>query len=347
MSHKNFVPGMLPKVDNQPSIEGIIFKSKVHEENALKIQEHFDKWTNGAIDIAKSVINNELDKLSEARKAFIDILALHVVPDGITITKVDMGGVPGTLIVPDNIEGDNILYQIHGGAYTAGSPDGYHGMGGYLAKFMKAKVYMPDYRKAPEFRYPAPIDDVFTGYKWLLDQGNDPDKIVFSGDSAGGAMVVSVMVRARNAGLPLPAGGALFSPWVNLEGTGESMFNRDGYDPHLTKAGLDYFAKSFVGNSLLGNPDASPVYADVTGLPPIIVQIGENEIMLSDAMKLATRLGNHRVRVTLEVWPDMFHIWHLFAGTLPEATEALENAAIFLTRALRSKVEAKYKSNGQ
>ena len=144
-------------------------------------------------------------------------------------------------------------------------------------------------------------------------------------------MVVSVMVKARNAGLPLPAGGAAFSPWANLEHTGASATNRDGIDPLCTREMLMQMASLFLNGALPTDPDASPVFADVRGLPPILDQIGENEVMLSEALRLATHLGENRVRVSLEVWP-MFHVWHKYAATL--GMQALRNAAEFLERAL-------------
>jgi acetyl esterase/lipase len=225
---------------------------------------------------------------------------------------------------------------IHGGGYIAGSPAAYHGLAGHYAKLLKAVVYMPDYRLAPEHPFPAAIDDTLESYRWLLDNGHPPDSIVFSGDSAGGAMVVSVMVAARTAKLPLPAAGVAISPWANLEHSGSSMKTRDGIDPTVSLAGLDLMAKAFLDGALRNNPDASPVFADVRGLPPIMVQIGESEVMLSDAIRLATHLAENRVRVSLEVWPGMFHVWHMFAAILPEGMQALQNAATFLETELDS-----------
>jgi len=139
---------------------------------------------------------------------------------------------------------------------------------------------------------------------------------------------------ARNAGVPLPAGGAALSPWANLEHTGASMFNREGLDKLNTKAGLDLMAKTFLGGALPNSPEASPVFADVRGLPPILVQIGEGELMLSDAIRLAGHLGENRVRVSLEVWPGMFHVWHMFQAELAEGREAIANVAVFLSQAV-------------
>jgi len=300
------------------------------------VQAHLDAWVACAADFGPFLTGQETTlTLNEQRKAYEQVLCSHPIPAGVSFCDVDMGGVPGMMVVPDGFEGDQVLLYIHGGGYVGGSPRGYLGLAGHFAKLLGAKVYLPDYRLAPEHPFPVPIDDTLQAYRWLLDQGNNPRSIVFSGDSAGGAMVVSVMVKARNAGLPLPAGGAALSPWANLEHTGASIDNRDGLDPQASRLGLTLLAKAFLNGALPNDPDASPVFADVRGLPPILVQIGENEVMLSDAMRLATHLGENRVRVSLEVWPGMFHVWHLFAAILPEGMQAVANAALFLDQAIR------------
>ncbi len=237
-------------------------------------------------------------------------------------------------------EGDRVLFYIHGGAYIVGGPGGYHGLAAAFAKVMKARVYLPDYRLAPEHPFPVPIEDTFAAYRWLIEKGQDPKSVTFAGDSAGGAMVVSVMVMARNAGVPLPAGGAALSPWANLEHTGASMFNREGLDKLNTKAGLDLMARTFLAGALPNSPEASPVFSDVRGLPPILVQIGEQELMLSDAIRLAAHLGENRVRVSLEIWPGMFHVWHMFHAGLAEGREAIVNAAMLLDRAVEAALAA-------
>ena len=299
------------------------------------VQERLDAWTASANAFGPLLLGQVTDTTMAAqRDAYTRTLAAHPMPDGVGIAELDMGGVPGTRVSPDHVEGDRIMLYMHGGGYVAGSPAAYHGLAGHYAKLLRAHVYMPDYRLAPEYPFPTPINDALAAYRWLIETGHDPKSITFSGDSAGGAMVVSVMVKARNAGLPLPAGGAALSPWANLEHTGASITNRDGLDPQASRAGLILLAKAFLGGALPTDPDASPVFADVRGLPPILVQVGENEVMLSDAIRLAGHLGENRVRVSLEVWPGMFHVWHMFAAILPEGMQALRNAVQFLEQAM-------------
>lgn len=288
-------------------------------------------WANGLVRLVALLKDNDTSvTLSDIRVAYDTLLAQNLPPAGVKFDAVDMGGIPGTLVIPEVIKTDVVLMYIHGGAYIVGRPDGYCGIGGNYAKMLGARVYMPNYRLAPEHKFPVPITDTLRAYEWLLEQDIPSRKIAFAGESAGGAMVISVMVAAKNKGLPLPAVGSSISPWANLEHSGASMSNREGLDPICSKPVLDLFARAFLGDALANHPLASPVFADVTKLPPILVQIGENELMLSDAMRLAAHLAENRVRVNLEVWPDMFHAWHFFASILPEAQQALESSVRFI-----------------
>jgi acetyl esterase/lipase len=299
------------------------------------VTQRLDQWAGSLQDLGPVILGQNTEvTIDEIRRSYIRKMAEHPTPADVRIEQVDMGGVPATLVTPEEVEGDRILFYIHGGAYIVGGPGGYHGLAAAFAKALKARVYLPDYRLAPEHPFPVPIEDTFAAYRWLIEQGQDPASVTVAGDSAGGAMVVSVMVMARNAGVALPAGGAALSPWANLEHTGASMVNREGLDRLNTKAGLDLMARTFLGGALPNSPEASPVFADVRGLPPILVQIGEGELMLSDAIRLAAHLGENRVRVSLEVWPGMFHVWHMFHAELAEGREAIANAAAFLDRAI-------------
>lgn len=273
--------------------------------------------------------------LTDLRALYTRTLAENRPPAGVTFEHVVIGGVHGQVAIPNTVKTDAILVYIHGGAYILGEPAGYHGISGNFASLLGAKVFMPDYGLAPEHPFPAAINDSLAFYKGLLDEGYAANKILIAGESAGGALTVTVMVAARNAGLPLPAGGVSISPWANLEHTGISMTNREGLDPLCTKAGLVFMASHFLQNALPNHPMASPVFADVTGLPPIMVQMGEAELMLTDGMRLATHLADNRVRITLEVWPHMYHAWHFLGNEQPEAQQAMENATTFMQQCLR------------
>jgi len=294
------------------------------------------QWSESLRDLGPVLTGeNKTVSLDEIRLLYSRMLAQNPAPAGITFDDVVIGGVPGQLATPKVLRTDAVVVYIHGGAYIVGEPNGYHGISGNLAQMLGAKVFLPDYRLAPEHPFPAPIDDTLGFYKGLLDEGYPAKKIVFAGESAGGAMTVTVMVAARNSGLALPAGGVAISPWANLEHTGISMTNRETIDVLNTKAGLVFLARVFLQGALPNHPMASPVFADVTGLPPIMVQMGEAELMLTDGMRLATHLAENRVRMTLEVWPHLFHAWHFVANLQPEARQALESAALFLEQCLR------------
>lgn len=300
----------------------------------LSIQGALTRWAASAAPIARLLAGQGDTTWPQARRTYLDTLAtLFPAPPGVTFSPVDMGGVAGTRVDPEHVEGGRTLFYIHGGGYAHGGPEGYHGLAGHYARRLRATVYLPDYRQAPEHRFPVPIDDTFRAYRDLLEKGVDPSSLAISGDSAGGAMVITIMRKARDAGLPLPAGGVAISPWANLTHTGASAQDRDGLDPLCSVEYLDLLARNFLGEVLATDPDASPVFADVRGLPPTLVQIGENEVMLSDAIRLAAHLGENRVRTSLEVWPGMFHVWHVCAGQLPEADRALRNAVAFLEEA--------------
>lgn len=301
----------------------------------IEVKAAVQTWANSLSDLVPVLKGiDTTTKMSDIRDAYAKMLGQNQPPAGVRFEAVDMGGVPATLVTPDELKTDAVLMYIHGGAYIVGRPDGYHGIGGNYAKMLGARVYMPDYRLAPEHQFPAPIDDTLRAYEWLLEQNIAASKIAFAGESAGGAMVVSVMVAAKSKGLPLPAVGSSISPWANLEHTGASMSNREGLDPLNSKPVLDILARAFLGDTLANHPLASPVFADVTGLPPILVQIGENELMLSDAMRLANHLAENRVRVNLEVWPGMFHAWHFYAGMLAGGQQALESSVRFIEAGL-------------
>ena len=302
-----------------------------------KLTQAMHGWADSLVNLVPVLTGSDKTAtMAQVRASYTAFQAQQPAPEGVRFDEVDMGGVPATLVQPEVKTSDIVLMYLHGGAYIVGEPDGYRGIGGNYAKLLGARVYIPNYRLAPEHPFPAAIDDNLRAYEWLLEQGIPAENIAFAGESAGGAMVVSVMVAAKQKGLPLPATGVAISPWANLEHTGASMTNREGLDPLNTKHLLDLLARAFLGGALPNHPLASPVFADVTGLPPILVQIGENELMLSDAIRLASHLAENRVRVNLEVWPGMPHAWHFFQNFLPEAEQALRESARFIFETVNS-----------
>jgi acetyl esterase/lipase len=298
-------------------------------------QQFINDWNAVSNDVGAALLGQtDAAGMAAMRSAYDAVLAQNRPPAGLDFDAVTLGGVRGTLITPRELRTDAVAVYIHGGAYLVGDPVSYLGIGGNYAKALGARVYLPAYRLAPEHPFPAAIDDNLAFYQGLLASGIGAGNIVLIGESAGAALVVTVMVAARQQGLALPAGGVAISPWANLRHTGASMVSRDGIDPTVSKAGLDLMAGFFLGGAAADEPLASPVFADVTGLPPIMIQIGESEVMLSDALRLASHLAESGVRVTLESWPGMFHAWHFMGDKQPQAVAALRSSVSFISAAL-------------
>lgn len=297
-------------------------------------QAALDGWIAAAGPIIEKFYGGSQTSWPEVRAQYMAGLdRLFPAIDGASYSQTVLGGVPAMRVEPEN-KSDRVLLYIHGGGYVHGGVEGYRGLTGRLARALNATVYAPDYRQAPEFPFPTPIEDVFVAYRTILDDGTDSKNLVLAGDSAGAAMVVTMMRKARDAGIALPAAGVAFSPWADLTHSGVESLARDGIDPICTIEFLNKLGGMFLAGALPTHPDASPVFADLHDLAPTLIQIGENEVMLSGASRLASQLGAARVRASLEVWPGMFHVWHLLAGNLPEADQALRNAVRFLDDAL-------------
>lgn len=307
-------------------------------KNAQKV---LDGWIAAASPVVQKLYGKSEDDWSDVRKHYMQGLE-EIFPaiEGVSYKTLTLGNAPAMISEMHEHAGSRVVLYIHGGGYVHGGVEAYRGLTGRIATALKARVYTPDYRQAPDFPFPTPIDDVFSAYQALLDSGINAKNLVLVGDSAGGAMIVTIMRKARDASIPLPAAAVAISPWADLTHSGLSATTREGIDPICSVDFLNILAREFLAGELPTHPDASPVYANVHGLAPTLIQIGENEVMLSGAIKLASHLGEARVRTTLEVWPGMFHVWHLLAGTLPEADQALRNAIRFMEDALSANRES-------
>lgn len=240
------------------------------------------------------------------------------------IHPVTANGIPAEWVSAGEATGERAVFYLHGGSYVQGSPRTHRVITSRLSAASRARVLALDYRLAPEHPFPAAVDDAMAGYRWLLDQGIDPDHIVFAGDSAGGGLVVAAAVALRDANMPLPAGLVCISPWTDLEGTGESRVTRAKADPMFKPDGIREAGRVYLGDTDPRTPLASPIYADLHRLPPVLIQVGDDEVLLSDATRLADRARAAGVDVTLDVWLGMWHVWHAFAGYVPEADRALK-----------------------
>lgn len=272
----------------------------------------------------------------QARAAFEAMMAdMPVAPD-IGFHDDSLAGIPALASSTPQAQDGRTLFYLHGGAYVIGSARAYRGLAAELARAAGAHGLALDYRLAPEHPFPAAVDDAVAAYRALLDRGAKPGSIVFAGDSAGGGLTVAALVAARDAGLPMPAAALLLSPWADLECAGGSMSSKAAEDPTLTRDGLVYMAGLYLGGAAARTPGASPIHADLSGLPPLLIQVGSAEVLLDDAVRLAAAAGAAGVATQLQVWPRMIHVWHAFAFMLSEGRDAVAEAGAFLERRLAS-----------
>ena len=251
-------------------------------------------------------------------------------PENVYVEEVTAVTVPALLIAAERTRDERVILYFHGGGYCVGSPTTHRDFAWRLSAASAARVLLPHYRRAPEHPFPTAVDDAVTAYRWLLDQGIHPDNLVIGGDSAGGGLALAAMARLRDEGERLPAAAVLLSPWVDLALTGDSLHRKAAEDPVLSPAQLKEFATLYLGDADPRTPLASPLYADLSGLPPLLIQAGTAEILLDDATRLAERASDAGVDVTLDIWPEMIHVWQGFAGFLPEGQTAVTQIGAFV-----------------
>jgi acetyl esterase/lipase len=268
--------------------------------------------------------------VADMRAGMEDMAGGAPLPEGTTIEVVDAGGVPAEWVSVAGAPGDAVLLYLHGGGYCIGSINTHRGMAARLAEACRARALNLDYRLAPEHPHPAAVDDAVAAYRWLLDRGVAPAQIVLGGDSAGGGLVMATLLALRDAGHPLPVAGFCLSPWVDLECSGETMTTKADVDPMVGKDGLTEMAAAYAGDHELRHPLVSPLHADLSGLPPLLIQVGTAETLLDDAVRLADRARNAGMDVRLEAWDDLVHVFQAFAPMVPEAVEAIDGIGRFV-----------------
>jgi len=274
---------------------------------------------------------NMADLGIEEQRAWMEVgFTQFQLPTDVHCDPVDAGGVPAEWITTPGVVAERVICYLHGGGYVLGSINTHREMVSRLSRAASARVLILDYRLAPEHPFPAAVDDSIAAYRWLLSSGVDPARLVIAGESAGGGLTVATLVALRDAGEPLPRAGICLSPWVDLECLGESMVTKAEIDPVGTRDHILMLAKAYLGDSDPRTPLASPLYGDLTGLPPLLIQVGTAEILFDDATRLADRARAAGVDVTLEPWDDMIHMWHFYAAILPEGQQALDRIGEFI-----------------
>jgi len=249
-------------------------------------------------------------------------------PRGVTLSPVKLDGASAEWIYPPNLSPQSIILYLHGGAWTLGWTNNGRRMLAYISLAARSRALALDYSLAPEYPFPAAHTDCFKAYCWLLSNGILPKNIVVAGDSAGGNLVLSTLLAVRNAGLPQPAAAVCISAVTDLACTGETFQTKK--DPGLTTTFVRTMIQHYIGSQDPLQPLISPLYADLTGFPPLLIQVGEDELLLSDSVRLADKARKAGVDVQLVIWPKMWHVWHTFVPVLPEAHQAVNEIGAFI-----------------
>lgn len=253
----------------------------------------------------------------------------------VAFERVSAGGVDGEWIAPANAPEDKAILYFHGGGFRIGSVTSHRNLIAQIACASGCRVLAINYRLAPEHRFPAALDDALAAYGWMLDRGLKSDNVAFAGDSAGGNLALASMLALRERGIPLPVAAVLMSPWTDLAATGASYVTRADADPIHQRPMIMALAKNYLGGQ--GDPCdplVSPLYADLRGLPPLLIQVGDRETVLDDSVMLAEKARAAGVAVNLEIWDGMIHVFQMFGAELPEAHQAIASIAAFLDRKL-------------
>ncbi|MEY2756630.1 MAG: hypothetical protein RIR33_408 [Pseudomonadota bacterium] len=248
----------------------------------------------------------------------------------ITVEHLNAGGVPAEWVAAQNSRSEVVILYIHGGCYVSGAPLTVRECCARIARAAAARVLSVDYRLAPEHPFPAPLDDVLSAYGWLLDQGYKAKSIVIAGESAGGGLTIAALMKIRDDGrLPMPALGVPISPWIDMTMQHETLERNVGRDI-ASVVPLHLGAKAYVGAGDPRGPYVSPLFGDLRGLPPLLIQVGGAEVLLDDGIAIAHKARREGVDVSFQVWPEMFHVWHWFGTELDEAREAIEEIGAFI-----------------
>jgi monoterpene epsilon-lactone hydrolase len=269
------------------------------------------------------------------RSNFEELASLLPVAGNVSFEPISAGDIPAEWIVPDEASEKKVLFYLHGGGYCIGSINTHRGMVSHIARAAKTRTLLIDYRLAPENPFPAAVEDSTTAYKWILSQGIVAGDIIIAGDSAGGGLTVSTLLSLKKKEIPMPAAAVLISPWVDITITGGSIISKTDIDPIVTKEGLMEMAEAYMDGADPRTPLASSLYADLHGLPPMLIHVGSAEILLDDAIRIADRAGKAGVDVTSKTAENMCHVWHFFTSKFPEALEAIEEVAQFMRKHLR------------
>jgi epsilon-lactone hydrolase len=269
--------------------------------------------------------------VEEQRRLFRAAVSAQPLPADVTVSAGALGGVGTAEIIVDGVEPRHVVLYFHGGVYVISDAFLSASLASEVGRRTLAKVISVDYRLAPEHPYPAAVDDALAAYEALLDIGVAPSDIAFAGDSAGGGLAIATMVNARDHGLALPAAAFVMSPYVDLTLAGMTMETKRALDPLLSRELLEPRVADYTAGQDAARPLISPIFADLSGLPPLIIQAGSHEVLLDDAVRLARRAADDDVDVTLDITPGVPHVFQAYSPMLDEAAAALDRAGALLS----------------
>jgi monoterpene epsilon-lactone hydrolase len=269
--------------------------------------------------------------VNEQRRLLRELISAQPLPPDVTVTAAALGGVPTAEITVDGIESRHIVLYFHGGVYVLGDAFQAAGLASQIGRRTHAMVISVDYRLAPEHPYPAAVDDALAAYEALLNNGTAPSDIAFAGESAGGGLAIATLVNARDHGLPLPAAAFVMSPYADLTLAGTTMDTKSKADPLLSREALQARVPDYTAGQDAALGLISPVFADLSGLPPLIIQAGTHEVLLDDATRLARQAATADVEVTLDITPRVPHVFQAYYPILDEAAAALDRAGQLLS----------------
>lgn len=300
---------------------------------AISRRAKFVRWLTGHYMQKLDVPNVPVAEAREHLEVASRMLARRA--HGVETRPAQLAGVDVDWLHPKQSRKDKIVYYLHGGAYVLGSRSTHRKLAGHIAKAAGIVAVVPEYRLAPEHPFPAGIEDAVAVYKALLESGIAPGDIVIAGDSAGGGLTVATLLSLRHEGVPMPAAAVLLSPFLDVTGSGESMKTRVGKDPWFDPNDIHVVARYYSPDeNEWTNPLVSPVFANVAGLPPMLIQVGDDEILLSDSTRFAEHLREEGVEVELEVFPDLWHVFQLFVGKMPESKRAIAKIGSYIAKRL-------------
>lgn len=288
--------------------------------------------------LVKKALQNSIKPLlspttsTELQRRVTDFgLQLNLLPLGTEITCTDIHGIPAEWVTNHRqTSSDTVILYLHGGAYNIGSTKSHRNLTAHLARATGATILLLDYKLAPEFPFPAALTDATDAYQWLLEHGHQPQDIIIAGDSAGGGLALATALSLKDKHIPLPSCLGLISPWVDMTMSGESVKSKAAMDPMIREDWLNVMINNYAVDLPPESPLCSPIFANLDGLPPIHIQVGSDEILLDDALRLAQRAESQGITVNLEIWDEMWHVWHFQAGLVPEANQAIEAFADLL-----------------